>query len=102
MIEELTIRWEHGVITRTEYMFRIRSDGNCNSFPRDLVGSGGSKIDHLLSKICWRTNEMSCIQKIIKQRRQTLVKFFFKQHQGELPAYVSLSLKETNGLLLYC
>lgn len=76
MIEELTIRWEHGVITRTGYMFRIRSDRNCNSFSRDLVGLEGSKIDHLLSKICWRMNEMSGIQKIIKQRRQTLVKFF--------------------------
>lgn len=51
MIEELTIGWEHGVITRTGYIFKIRSDRNCNSFSRNLVGLGGSKIDHLLSKI---------------------------------------------------
>lgn len=51
MTEELTIGWEHGVITRTGYIFKIRSDRNYNSFSTNLVGLGGSKIDHLLSKI---------------------------------------------------
>lgn len=40
--------------------------------------------------------------KRLLNRGDRLWSSFFKQHQGELPAYVSLCLKETNGLLFYC
>lgn len=40
--------------------------------------------------------------KRLLNRGDRLRSSFFKQHQGELPAYVSLYLKETNGLLLHC